>query len=430
MTCSNGSTRALGLSLALAALALATPARGQAPADAHWLPWLGCWEIVVPTGQTAPPGRAQVCVHAAPGAPGATFVNMLGGKVVSQEEVVADGARHSVAQGGCTGWQTASWSADGRRLFHHSELDCGAGNKRSSSGVMAFLPDDQWLQVDAAGVPGSHDVGQARYRQMAPAAAAATGFMPQGIDLAIQTARTAASAPLSLRDVVEASRQLEPEVLQALVFERGNGYEVNARVARQLADARVPADVIDLMVALSYPDFFDIKNGSPRLALADGGSSGGSSRGRYPGGWGGGYGCYDRFGYPGYGYSGYGYPGWIYSYPLSYYGGYDPCWGGGYGGPWGGYGWGGGWYGPYGGGVIVTRGGGGRVVKGEGYTPSTGSTDTGRKAHGKGSSGKGPSTSVGKTDGGSKASPSGRSSGSSGGSSSSGGERKAHPKGK
>ena len=375
-----------------ASAALTSSARAQAPADARWLPWLGCWQAVAPDGATLS-GGPQVCVHAAAGAPGVTFASLLAGKVVSQREVVASGARSPIAEGGCRGWESNTWSADARRVYRRSELNCDGGGRRTSTGVISFLPDDRWVDIDAAGVTGAaRGVRVQRFRAMSAGAAAATGLMPQGEDLAILTSRTAASGPLLASDVVEASGRVDAEVLQALVYERGNGYHLDAGAVRHLADARVPADVIDLMVALSYPDFFNIDRGATRVALRGDESGGGSGRQPRGGGWGGGYPCYDRY----YG-GGWGYPGWLFSYPVGYgysgYGGYYP------------------------GGVIVSRGNGstgGRVVKGGGYERPAGTSTRGtakpKSGSGSGSSnpkGSGTSTSGGSGSGGGTARPSG-----------------------
>lgn len=420
------------LLLALLALA-AAPARAQAPADSRWLPWLGCWEATAPAGQKTVAAPAQLCIHSSPGAPGATFTTLVAGKTLGRHDVVADGNRHPVAEGGCHGFETATWSHDAHRVFRRTVLDCDGGGRRISTGVISFLPDDEWVEVDAAGTAGSRGVRVLRYRPMAPAAAAATGLMPQGEDLAIQTARAAAAAPLRALDVIEAADRIDPEALQALIYQRGNGYDIDAKTARELAAARVPADIIDLMVALSYPDYFDVNRGAA-IALRNDNPPPSGRGGHGPGPWGG-WGCYGYDSYAGYpGYYGYGYPGWIYSYPLGY-GYYNPCWGG-YG-PYGGGLWGGGWgwYGPYGGVVGVGDGGtvGGTVVKGHGFSPPAGSSGSGRKASPRGGS-KNPSGSVGKSGGGSASvSPAGRSGGSSGstskGSSGSTGGRTAKPRG-
>jgi hypothetical protein len=72
------------------------------------------------------------------------------------------------------------------------------------------------------------------------------------------SARAAAAAPLAIDDVVEASRKVQADVLQAWLVERGEPFTLDAKRLIALADAGVPPGVIDLMVALSYPARFAI----------------------------------------------------------------------------------------------------------------------------------------------------------------------------
>ncbi len=71
-------------------------------------------------------------------------------------------------------------------------------------------------------------------------------------------ARAAAAAPLGIDDVVEASRKVQADVLQAWLVERAQPFTLDAKRLIALADAGVPSSVIDLMVALSYPNAFAI----------------------------------------------------------------------------------------------------------------------------------------------------------------------------
>ncbi len=420
-------------------LTLAPALRAQTPTDGRWMAWLGGWQ---PTDLGAPVGGGQVCVLPRAGSSGVTFATMGAGKVVGEREVIADGRPHTIAEGGCRGSEVFEWSKDSRRLFRRAEMTCTGGNQRSMTGVLAFLPDDKWVQIEAAGVKDNMGVHVTHYgRWVAPAEISSR--LPAGEELAVQTARTLVAAPLKVEDVLEANQKVSPLVLQHLVFERRNAYDLNAKALEQLAAANVSPNTIDLMVALTYPERFHIEGAMAGLApRAD------TTRPR--GGYGGGpsswcfdsyanYGYYRRsyltsFGWwPYYGY-GYGPAGW---YPTSYY--YDPCYGGGFG-PWGGY-WGGGYYGggiyyPNGGVIVVQpgNGGGGNGAPG-------GGTYTGRTAHPRGeggsnpipnpSSGRSAGSSGGSSSGG--AQPSGNSGGSSAGSSggSSGGDgggRTAHPR--
>jgi hypothetical protein len=149
----------------------------------------------------------------------------------------------------------------------------------------------------------------------------------------------------TMDEVKDAARHTAPEVLQAALIEVGAKLPINARRLVELDEAGVPGQVIDVMVALSFPEKFIIDQ--PGLSAYGGGYGG------YTGGFGGTLdpwllaselawvSLYSPFGY-------------------QYYGYYDPRYG---------LGWGN-WVG-----VVPPAGGGaapddpnGRVVNGLGYT--------------------------------------------------------------
>src|SRR5262249_9502884 len=75
---------------------------------------------------------------------------------------------------------------------------------------------------------------------------------------ATMQARAAAAAPLSVDDVVEASRHVDAAIAEAWLVERGGPFMVDAKRLMPLADRGVPARTIDLLVALSYPNVFAV----------------------------------------------------------------------------------------------------------------------------------------------------------------------------
>ena len=46
---------------------------------------------------------------------------------------------------------------------------------------------------------------------------------------------------------------MDPVVVQTWLAQRGQGFGIDAKRLKALADAKVPANIIDVMVALSYP---------------------------------------------------------------------------------------------------------------------------------------------------------------------------------
>jgi hypothetical protein len=377
----------LGLAL------VATPASAQQP-DGRWLPWLGCWEPVDPQSRAALPGDVLVCVRATGGAE-AEISTIADGETTTRR-VVANGTRRDVTPAGCAGWESAAWSDDGRRVFLRSELDCEGNIQRTQSGVMAWVSPTEWIDAQSVGIGDERAPRVQRFRLVTEERTREAGFEPVSGERAqlASASRTIAAAPLDIEDVREAADRVDHEALQALLIERGEGFELSADRIAALADEGLDEEVIDLMVALSYPGVFRVDQ-----TAMDGEFRPDERRGEHaddpywrrrdPYGW------YDPFDWGYYGRYGSRYcSGW----GLGYYGyGYGGCGGYGYG-----YGYG---YNPWGYGygipVIIVRDDdsrpnqGGRVIAGRGYTRTNPGNDT-RQAKPRGSSG---SSSVGASRG-------------------------------
>ena len=184
----------------------------------------------------------------------------------------------------------------------------------------------------------------------------------RGRERAVSDARIIATAPLVPADVVEASRFLDPGVVQTLLAERGEGFTLDANRLLELEKAGVAPNVIDVMVALSYPRVFALDRsrvGGPNDTRTTD-EVAGSGRTVYVYGW-------DPF-YSDYGYSRYGSRSGRYGYGYSdWYYGNTP--------------------------VVIVRPSGadddrhGKVTKGRGYTAGRGSTGGSDKATAAGSKG-------------------------------------------
>jgi hypothetical protein len=248
-----------------------------------------------------------------------------------------------------------------------------------------------------------------------------------GRELAVTTARLAASSAFTVADLADAVKQLDTAVVQAWIVERGARFKLDQAQLVALANAGVPGSVTDVMIGVSYPDHFALQQrpmstmgyddeftraDSARIAsryLNDrcfGAGSYGYTAGifdpcAFSNGYGRGYG-YNSYGFNN-GYNGYGFS--PYGYGYSGYGGY-------YSAP-----------------VVIVKGDDqpqvhGRVVKGRGYSSGegSGSGTSGASASGATAPSSGSSGGSGGSSGSSGSSGSG-SSGSSGG-----GGRTAHPR--
>ena len=414
------------LAAAAAIVLFASSAYAQ---EGRWTPWLGCWEMVNehvrearegitprasddarPEDQDAPAAPPQVCV-ARSGDNAVTLTTTVPGQDPSEQTINADGAGHPLTEADCRGTETTEWSRNGTRLFSRAEVRCSDGALRSISGLAFITPDDTWLDVRSFRLEGQPTTRVTRYRRVSPAA-------PRRI---LTTGGTA----LSVADIKEAGGKVSAAVLEAAIAETNPFVLVNKQTLADLADSNVAPSVIDVIVALAYPDRFVVER------------AGASSSRTAPPVYGAAFDPFDYY------YSGYYYPAYYYSpFGYAYIGYYPPYYFGG----------GGGYY-PGGGGIpdVDHRNGPGLAINGAGYTrirptnelpnnPGGTRTAVGRTTaalSGGGDSGGGgatsaPSSSGGSSGGSSSSSGSGSSASpagfSSGGGGDSGGGRTAQPR--
>ncbi len=388
---------------------------------------MGCWQqAAAPSGA----GTPLMCGVPAAGTSAVDIMTVTDGKITAHERVDATGQRIVTAREGCTGWESASWSGDAERVYLHSDYSCGNGVRRETTSLIAMSANGEWLDVQGLTSGKNSGVRVNVYREasnpanLPPEITAALGNR----SLAMSAARSSAASPLNLDDIAEASHHLDAPVVEAWLANRGDVPAVDGDQLVQLANAGVPGRVLDVLVAMSYPNKFAIRpagQGQPgaygdavapgRLNGVVGSTAGDSTRAACP---------YSAFGWDYYNncaYSPYAYSMWGNPYGYySTYGYYSPYSNFGYGYGYGGYGYGGygygGWY-PGAQPVVVVvnpnQGAHGRVVKGRGYVQGQGQST--------GSSG--PRGSWAPSSGGGSSSGSSGSAGSSAGSS---GGRTAH----
>ncbi len=369
-----------------ALLVVATAAAAQeAQPDPRFAAWYGCWKAME-TAAPAPGGKTPtVCVI--PSAGGAEVLTVVDSGIVARDTLVANPERHQVAREGCAGWETATWSSQGDRLYRRSEYACPGDIRRIGSEVIAMSPEWEWLDVQGLAARGEMGVRTLRYRAAAVPAVAEIETALGAPMANVSLARGAAATPPTLADVIEASRAADPAVVEAWLAEEGVAFSVNGKGLAALADSGVPPRVIDVMVAMDYPQLFTVVAPSGRgtgvRPTARPPAPDTMYAQRNP------YGRYDPFAPP-YGWAWDYYSPWSWSmygyYSPFYYSpyGYSPYWYGAYPGDYGGY-----YTGYYGGPVIIVNQGNananppaphGRIVKGKGYdysgTSASGTTST------------------------------------------------------
>lgn len=239
---------------------LAAPAAAQTSASApdrsltddKWAAFLGCWR-----GDSDAAGTgARVCVT--PNGGGVTLTTVIGGQVVRTEARVADGQPRPVVQAGCTGTESARWSARSLRLYRSASVACDKEAARQLSTVTFLLDGPTWVDIETVQTAAGDEVNVRASRMVR----SANQQLPDG-----RTARAAAIGPREVEtltrwtvdDVIELSAALPPDGVQAAISEAPTTFRLNAKALTAMADAGVGDRVIDLMVGLTYPSRFVVQ---------------------------------------------------------------------------------------------------------------------------------------------------------------------------
>ncbi len=250
---------------------------GNVAAQAIDLQWAGCWDLQVEeadaatdagagegeratpaegeplAGATAP--QRRLCVESSDAT--LTVVTMIDGAEVRRDQLHTDGRSRPVEDGGCSGTEQAVASADGHRLYTSADLVCEGGSRRVASGISALVSPDTWIDIQVVRVGEEREVMVRRFSYNEPESSAIWEQAGRGdLSLAARTERTAAAAALDTDDVIEAVRTVDAAAVEALLVESEASFAIDAGVLIALADAEVPGEVIDLMLALSFPDYF------------------------------------------------------------------------------------------------------------------------------------------------------------------------------
>jgi hypothetical protein len=275
------------LAAVLVATAGAAFAQQTAPADARWQPWIGCWQLLdehvrnhadltsEPVSAASAPARLErsgantrVCVT--PAGQGVSLTTMIGDQRVLEDSIVADGVNHPMMDSECRGAKRSEWSRTGYRLYTTAEITCADQAPRKVSGLTMMMTGPTWVDIQLIDIEGRKNIRVRRFTRATPVARGAAPFSGEH--------------SWSVADVKEASARLMPEAVQAALVELGTGFNLKSKQLTELADAGVATNVIDLMIALSYPKHFVVE----RSVSSGGGapySFGGSGYGDYLGMW-------------------------------------------------------------------------------------------------------------------------------------------------
>ena len=279
MALAGGSTSSAAEQAATAGPAAQPAARA---AENPWDVFAGCWSLVeettddgsatiarllgLPAPRTKGADEAHICVTVdTPGQ--ATMATTIADRPLMTETIIADGKQRPLTDSECRGWQKAEWSTLGPRLFAAAEMTCGSQAPRKVSGLSMMTAGRLWIDIQLIEGGGQKNLRVRKYRRVAAA--------ESGVARRPATPPRPLLSRLSIADVKEAAGKVAPEAVQAALIELKSGFNLNSKVLVELADAGVTPGVIDLMVALSFPEKFVVD----RQERGGGGGGGGGSWG-------------------------------------------------------------------------------------------------------------------------------------------------------
>jgi len=333
-------------------------------------PWVGTWTIVEDQPSLGAMGANQAAVveiRLTSDGIGLDISRKSPNQPDVKEVLIPDGNKRPVEEQNCSGWRSAHLVAEAGLIVESSEMNCKDAGSIATSSLRIILAADRIAHILALKAGGQTRLAVRRLSfeyDLPSAPDSQTGWRAVA-------ARTELSAPWNLETIIRLSKIIDGQLLQAALLEKKTQLNLTPGSLKEMKTARLPNGIIDLLVALAYPDQFHIeKNGQVELRpwiVSSPGSAGPSSMpsgplSYYPGAF---YNCYSPYGYF------YGFPfSGLYSaaFCISYY---SPFWwdypiyipdngGGGSGGSVGG-------------------GGGGRLTSDQGYVQIE-PRDTGRHA--------------------------------------------------
>jgi hypothetical protein len=226
--------------------------------DTRWLPWIGAWQLVSNTIQESESATKQdYSIEISPAGDGNAIVmkSYRAGEFQLEKTILADETRRAIQDTDCSGWYKYFWSDTGRRLLFESVSICPGEEPRLISGMSMITKDQVWMDVQRLKYGNDIAISVRKYES--------TGKRPLNDGRVVSDESGRARFPVgfgfSIEEIIELSHKVAPEVIAVALVELRQTFPINSETLARLADENVPSDVVDLMVALSFPQKFTIE---------------------------------------------------------------------------------------------------------------------------------------------------------------------------
>ena len=228
---------------------------------AGWQPYLGCWQSMSAEGD-----QGVLCLVA--DGQDVEMLTIVRGAVEFREPLVADGGTHEFERDDCQGTESARFSEDRRRLYTASEVTCDGEAPRRSTGIISMLAHGEWADVRAITMNGAATMWSKKYQRTSNSVLDELGLAGSGArpnPFALRGGMTSAMAPITIDDVIDASRNVDTDAVQAWLAAAEQQFEgLSGDDLIRLEEAGVATAVIDVVVAVSFPEHFALREETNR----------------------------------------------------------------------------------------------------------------------------------------------------------------------
>ncbi len=257
--------------LLLVALLLLFPGFSQsqtntADAKSSLKPWIGVWIFNDDAStKVLSDSNQKTTVEIQPMSDGKSLE--ITRKVATQPDVkewlAPDGTKRPVDASNCTGWQTARLIAEAGMIFSSSEMNCKDAGAFSTTNIKMIVAADKMVDILLLKAGGQTKLAARRLvldHDVAPAGGSEPAYTNT-------VERIAAASPWKLDTIVQLSQTMDTQLLEAVLMEKNVKLNLSTTKAiKDLNKTKMPNEVIDLLVALAFPDKFHIeKNGKVEL---------------------------------------------------------------------------------------------------------------------------------------------------------------------
>ena len=210
--------------------------------------WLGCWRLDDDLAGTG----ARMCIT--PEKSGVRLQTIVGTNKGIDELVIPDGVARPITDAECKGTEQAEWSKDGARMFRTTDVTCGKEAPRTIKSVAFMAPGPSWINVQhVSGAAAEHQRARAA---LSPRRQPEAGRRQQGAAAGRQhrDAHDAGSDALEHRGRDRSQQQGAGRSRAGGAQRSASRFRLNKKTLVALDEGGVHDSVIDLMVALTYPE--------------------------------------------------------------------------------------------------------------------------------------------------------------------------------